>query len=224
MALRQIANSVLRRLREDSIASDWSGSYIDSNSLSDYQKLIIDFINEVKREIEGAWDWSSLRRTETVTTVSGTQNYTLSDTSQRMRVLSVIEQSSGIVMHPVTDSWIKQAKYPTASVSSGQPAYYAINGASSGEMTVDLWSKPDAVYNIDFNIVDPQDDLTSATDTLTVLENIVILGAWARAIAERGEDGGSLASTAQQSYAQALQDAIAQDMARNDLEVDWQVS
>ena len=64
-------------------------------------------------------------------------------------------------------------------------------------------------------MVDPQEDLVNATDTLTVLENIVILGAWSRAIAERGEDGGSMVSTAQESYSGALKDAIAQDMSRN---------
>jgi hypothetical protein len=215
MALRQIANSVLRRLREDSISSDWSGSYIDTTSLDDYQKLIIDFVNEVKREVEDAWDWSSLRRTQTVTTANGTSNYTITGASQRMRLLSVIEQSNGVYLTEVSDTWIKRAQQPASSISSGRPSHYSINGISSGELTVDLWSQPDAVYQVDFNMVDPQEDLVNATDTLTVLENIVILGAWSRAIAERGEDGGSMVSTAQESYSGALKDAIAQDMSRN---------
>ena len=52
-----------------------------------------------------------------------------------------------------------------------------------------LYPKPDGVYNINFYMLDPQDDLTNATDVLTCPEFPVIMGVWARAIAERGEDG-----------------------------------
>ena len=40
MTYREIINSVLRRLREDTIDSDWSGNLYDSVTVSDYQKLI----------------------------------------------------------------------------------------------------------------------------------------------------------------------------------------
>lgn len=221
MAFRGTINSVLRRLRESTISSDWSGALVDATGVTDYQKLIGDLVNEVKREVEDAWDWTSLRTTVAVATVSGTQTYTLTGTTQRMRILSVIDQGAGNYLNPVSDTWIKRAKYPTSSVTNGRPGYYSINGTSSGVMTVDLWSKPDGVYNIDFNVVDPQDDLSNATDSLTVLENIVVLGAWARAIAERGEDGGSLSDMAQKQYAQALADAVAQDANRNEAEISF---
>ena len=50
MTYRQIINSVLRRLREDSIAADWSGDLIDATGPTDYQVLIGDFVNEVKEK------------------------------------------------------------------------------------------------------------------------------------------------------------------------------
>ena len=47
------------------------------------------------------------------------------------------------------------------------------------------------------------------------------MGAWARAIAERGEDGGTLSDMAQMQYQQALSDAIQQDVGRHSSEVVW---
>jgi len=39
MTYRQIINAVLRRLREDSIGSDWSGALIDASGPTDYQGI-----------------------------------------------------------------------------------------------------------------------------------------------------------------------------------------
>jgi len=219
MTYRQIINSVLRRLREDTIAGDWSGDLIDSTTASDYQILIGDFVNEVKREVEDAWDWTSLRRVETVATVLNTRSYNLPSTSQRTRTLSVQEQEQGQMLQGVPDSWIRSTQYPTDS--SGVPSYFSINGVSSGPLTAQIYPKPDAVYNINFYLLDPQDDLTNATDTLTCPEFPVIMGVWARAIAERGEDGGTLSDMAQMQYQQALSDAIQQDVGRHSDEVIW---
>jgi hypothetical protein len=219
MTYRQIINSVLRRLREDTITGDWSGDLIDSTTASDYQILIGDFVNEVKREVEDAWDWTSLRRVETVATVANTRSYNLPSTSQRTRTLSVQEQEQGQILQGVPDSWIRSTQYPTDS--SGVPSYFSINGVSSGLLTAQLYPKPDGVYNINFYMLDPQDDLTNATDTLTCPEFPVIMGVWARAIAERGEDGGTLSDMAQMQYQQALSDAIQQDVGRHSDEVIW---
>ena len=219
MTYRQIINAVLRRLREDSIAADWSGNLIDATGPSDYQVLIGDFINEVKREVEDAWDWTALRRVETVTTVLNTRSYNLPSTSQRTRTLSVQEQEQGQMLQGVPDSWIRSTQYPTDS--SGVPSYFSINGVSSGLLTAQLYPKPDGVYNINFYMLDPQEDLTTATQALTCPEFPVIMGTWARAIAERGEDGGTLSDMAQMQYQQALSDAIQQDVGRHSDEVIW---
>ena len=219
MTYRQIINSVLRRLREDTIAGDWSGDLIDSTTASDYQILIGDFVNEVKREVEDAWDWTALRRVETVATVLNTRSYNLPSTSQRTRTLSVQEQEQGQMLQGVPDSWIRSTQYPTDS--SGVPSYFSINGVSNGLLTAQLYPKPDGVYNINFYMLDPQDDLTNATDTLTCPEFPVIMGVWARAIAERGEDGGTLSDMPQMQYQQALSDAIQQDVGRHSDEVIW---
>ena len=48
----QAINAVLRRLREDPVAS--------SNS-TDYSKLIGDFVNQAMYDCEHAWDWNCLQ-------------------------------------------------------------------------------------------------------------------------------------------------------------------
>ena len=124
------------------------------------------------------------------------------------------------MLQGVPDSWIRSTQYPSPD-SSGVPSYFSINGTSSGLLTAQIYPKPDSVYNIDFYLLDPQDDLTNATDTLTCPEFPVIMGVWARAIAERGEDGGTLSDMAQMQYQQALSDAIQQDVGRHSDEVIW---
>jgi hypothetical protein len=74
MTYLQLVNSVLRRLREDEVSS------VSQNS---YSKLIGEFVNDAKRSVEDAYDWTALRTTLTVTTDDTTFNcWTLSTTPQ----------------------------------------------------------------------------------------------------------------------------------------------
>lgn len=222
MTYREVINAVLRRLRETTISADWSGDLIDSTTITDYQKLIGDLVNEVKREVEDAWDWGVLRQTIDVTTVSGTMTYSLKGTNNRARIFDVVDAGLGTFLRPVSDHWMNQAFYPTANQSNSRPRYYGVAGEdSSGYLKIQFYQKPDDAYLINVNIIDPATDLAAATDVLQINDHPVILGAWARAIAERGEDGGSLSDMAQTQYAQALADAIAQDVSRHADEVIW---
>jgi hypothetical protein len=62
MTYLQIINAVLRRLRETEVT--------DVNE-TDYSKLIGEYVNSVKKEVEAAWDWNALRTTLTLNTTSG---------------------------------------------------------------------------------------------------------------------------------------------------------
>jgi len=218
-----LINAVLRRLRESSISGNWSGTLPSATNASDYQKLIGDLVNESKREVEDAWNWSVLRHSPTVTTVNGTQAYTIPATNNRTRILMAQEQSNGYIMQEMSDRYLQFTKYPTASVQSGTPDYYSVVGIDSdtGLVTVEFDTVPNAVYNITFRAVTPQDDFDAALDDLKVPHMPVILGAWARAIAERGEDGGSMSDMVYGQYQNALADAIQIDAGRTVGEVDF---
>jgi hypothetical protein len=49
----------------------------------------------------------------------------------------------------------------------------------------------------------------------------VILGAWARAIAERGEDGGTQTSVVAAEFSESINQAIMLDSGNTQFESDW---
>jgi hypothetical protein len=59
---------------------------------------------------------------------------------------------------------------------------------------------------------------------MTVADWPVVLGAWAKAISERGEDGGQNTIEQQMLYKSALSDAIAIDEGRVHGETTWQLN
>ena len=219
MTFRELINEVLISLREDTIATDWSGNINDSTTVTDYQKVIGSLINDSKRNIESYHDWLVLRETVDIPTVSGTRNYNLAS-GQEIKIIDVTNQATGAKLVQVSRQYINSTLYP--SENSGEPLYYAFNGAdSSNNLKVDLEPKPNSVQTLSFDIVKPQDELKLASTTIKVPEKPVILGAWARAIAERGEDGGTQTSVVAAEVSEALNQAVIRDSGNTQYETDW---
>ena len=105
------------------------------------------------------------------------------------------------------------------STSNGSPLYYRLNGTD-----ISFYPTPDAAYTIKLHIVLPQDDLTEAATTLTIPEQPVVLGAYALALSERGEDGGTGQSLATNRFDAVLADFIGKDSARTLNETLWYAS
>jgi hypothetical protein len=72
------------------------------------------------------------------------------------------------------------------------------------DSAVDLYPIPDGVYAIRFNVTIPQDDLVNNTDSFQVPSEPIIQGVLARAISERGEDGGRMSNDQYALYRSAL--------------------
>ncbi len=231
MTYREIINSVLRRLREDTIDSDWSGDLYDSVSVSDYQKLIGELVNDSKKNVESYHDWNALRESFNVKTQSGNMQYTLGDALRgagvSFKVLDVICQDTGQVLSQVTNDWINEQVFPLAQASTGLPTYYAFNGISQAgvgrepDFNIDLYPVPNSEQTISVNIVGAQKELTTAAQVLRVPSQPVILGAWARAIGERGEDGGSISSAVAAEARDSLNLCIQLDAGNMEYERDW---
>ena len=222
MTYRELINQVLIRLREDTISSDWSGAINDSTTVSAYQKTIGALINDSKRNVEGYHDWLNLRETVDITTVAGTKNYNLSS-GQEIKILDVINNNTGIHLNQVSRNYINTVKYPTDD--TGEPIYYAFNGSdSSNNLKIDLSPVPTEAHTLSFDIVKPQSELTLAATVLKIPSKPVILGAWARAISERGEDGGTQSSLMAQETGEALKQAIILDSGNVQYETDWYVN
>ncbi len=219
MTYREVINEVLIRLRETPIASDWSGSINDSSTVSDYNKVIGALVNDAKRSIESYHDWQILRETVNITTVADTKNYSLSS-GQEFKILDVINNATGNELLQVSRAYLNRERYPTAS--TGEPHYYGFNGAdSSNNLKVDLSPTPSKAETISFDIVKYQDALTTASTVVKIPTKPLILGAFARALSERGEDGGTQSSIAAQEAASAISQAIMMDAGNTQFESDW---
>lgn len=212
MTFLEIINAVLRRLRETEVT--------DVNE-NDYSKLIGEYVNSVKKEVEAAWNWNALSTTLTANTVASTFNYTLTGSGSRFRVMDVINDTQNYMLQPRSVTWMNK-RFLTTDATQGSPYFYSFNGVdSNGDSQVDVYPVPDGVYVIRFNVTIPQDDLVNNTDRLQVPSEPVVQGALARAISERGEDGGRLSNDQYALYRSALADEIAMEAARFADETIW---
>ncbi len=208
----QLVNDVLIRLREP-----------EASSVSDtaYVKLIAKFVNDSKRVVEDAYNWNALTETLSATTTADVFNYVLVGSGQRFRVIDVINDTSNIFVELAATKWMDQ-QFLMTTPQKGSPAYYNFNGTNAnGDTQVDLFPIPNGSYNIRFNIIKPQEPLAVNADVLLVPHEPVILGALARAQAERGEDGGVQAGETYQLMRQSLADAIALESGRYLEEQEW---
>ena len=209
----QLVNNVLIRLRETEVSS------VEDTP---YSSLIGVFVNDAKREVEDAHEWNALATTIIVPTVPGQRNYTLTGSGDRFKTEDVINDTEDVGMRQAPQVWLNR-QYFTGTVQDAAPCYYSYNGATAGGDTkVDLWPQPDAVYQIRFELIIPQLDLANNSDNLIVPAHLVQMLAYAKAVGERGEDGGSAFGEVYQQYRLALADAIAIERNRYDDQVVWE--
>ena len=206
MTYLNLVNGVLRRLRENEVATVQADSY---------SKLIGDLVNDAKDLVESAWDWSALRTTLAINTVDGTYNYSLTGSGDKIKELNVINDTSNLNMEYRTNNWFDD-KFYVGTPASGAPEYYTYAGTdSNGDMTIDFYPTPDAVYALRFDSVKRNGVLSADSDTLSVPENPVVQLAVAFAVRERGETGGTSTAEYFQIANKYLSDAVAHDAGRH---------
>ena len=216
MTYLELVNSVLRRLRESEVATVQGVG--NSNS---YARLIGDFVNEAKSQIEVAWDWSPLRNTLTVTTTPNVFNYELNGAKNNSKILQVWNDTSNIEMQYQTSKWF-DSEFLMAPPQIGIPTFYNFNGVSAdGDILVDIYPIPDTTYDLRFNITQRNVPLENDADTVVLPTRPIILLATAMAIEERGEDGGQQSMNAYAAAQSALADEIAMDAARHPEDTIW---
>ncbi len=209
-----LVNDVLVRLREAQVAS------VSQNT---YSALIGKLVNDAKREVEDSWNWDTLRNTISFTTQQGTFNYNLSNAGNKFRVIAAHNDTDDIFLQYRPTRYFIQQLLLTQSPQQGSPVYYNHNGVSSGrDGQIDLLPIPDADYVIHFDLVITENELSEDTDTTALQKNVITSLAWAKAIEERGEDGGISVSSQYGVANKALADAVAIEAARRpDEETVW---
>jgi hypothetical protein len=93
--------------------------------------------------------------------------------------------------------------------SEGSPRYYSFNGIDdNGDTIVEVYPSTNGEYLIRFNIVDRQVNLSADTDVPVCPNKPVEMLAYAKAVEERGEDGGTASQSAYNTANVYFNDAL----------------
>ena len=205
MTYLELVNDVLIRLRESSVTTVGETTY---------SSLIGKFVNDAKRQIEDSYNWNCLGSVITVTTAANQSSYSLTGAGQKFRVNDVINTTSLIGLRNIAfvDMNRKQNFSPTATSIPFEFTFSGVDG--SGDTKVDLFPIPSGVFTILFDLVVPQANLSADGTSVKVLDYLVAQSAYARALIERGEDGGTNSSEAYALFKGMLSDAIALESTR----------
>jgi len=200
MTYLELVNDVLIRLREPTVTTV---------VLNSYSTLIGKFVNDAKRQIEDSFSWNVLGQTITVTTAASTSSYSLTGAGQKFQVMDVINITSNVGLTNISFVDMNR-KLNFTPLANQIPTEFAFDGVDGSYNTkVNLYPIPDGVYTIKFALTVPQATLTSDATVVLVPDVLVVQNAYARALVERGEDGGLSSSEAYQLYKSMLSDYIA---------------
>ena len=204
----QLVNDVLVRMREPQVSS------VAENTVS---ALVGKYINDAKRQVSDAYDWDAFNTPITVSTIANTTGpYSITGAGVRYKTMDVINTTSFYELTPLSHANYDSFYYTTPTPTKGLPMYYSIKGVdTNGDIKVNFWPVPDAVYSIRFSLIVPEADFTTDTSTTLLAKEPIVLGAFARALVERGEDGGLTSSEAYALYKSCLSDLIALELARS---------
>ena len=212
----ELVNEVLVRMREPEVGS------VNENALS---KVIGKYINDGKRQVEDAYNWNALSYTIDIITSPAAFNYILAGSGSRFKILEVYNRTTREEMYPKTTHQMTRLYQQEDTPTTGSPRYFNFNGIdANGDTQVDLFPIPDDLYQLLFNVYLPQDALKNDTDKMIVPAEPVVAWAYARALVERGEDGGLPSSEAYALYKQVLADYIAIEASRYFEEETWEAT
>ena len=204
----ELVNDVLVRMREPQVTT------VSENTVS---ALVGKYINDAKRQVSDAYDWDAFNTPITVNTIANTTGpYSITGAGVRYKTMDVINITSFYEMSPLSHANYDSFYYTTPTPTKGLPMYYSIKGVdTNGDIKVNFWPVPDAVYSIRFSLIVPEADFTTDASTTLLAKEPIVLGAFARALVERGEDGGLTSSEAYALYKSSMSDLIALELARS---------
>jgi len=203
-----LVNDVLVRMREPQVST------VSENTVS---TLVGKYVNDAKRQVSDAYDWDAFNTPITVNTIANTTGpYSITGAGVRYKTMDVINTTSFYELSPLSHANYDSFYYTTPTPTKGLPMYYSIKGVdTNGDIKVNFWPVPDAVYSIRFSLIVPEADFTTDASTTLLAKEPIVLGAFARALVERGEDGGLSSSEAYALYKSCLSDLISLELARS---------
>lgn len=212
MTYLNLVNNILRRMREDEVGTV---------SATPYSKMVGDYVNDAKRQVEEAWDWSGLRNSFTVSLDAGVNEATLADSLYNVKVYHAYNNTNDTMLEYRPSQWFDE-KYDLGEVTSGAPQYYTFVGLDANDDSkIKVYPSPDKTYSLEFKTNTKKDPLTGDSDRLYVPEFPVMQMALAFLVRERGETGGQSAAEYFLAADRALSDAIARDAQKHPEDLIW---
>lgn len=212
MTYLELVNNVLRRLREEEVTTV---------TQSTYSKMAGDFVNDAKKLVENAWEWSQLEQVTTLSTTQGDYTYSLPDSKNRVNIQSVLNDTSNVFLEYRPKVWFDEKLYINEPVN-GSPEYYTFDGFDgSQDAQLSFYPVPDGVYSIRVTTTENNGDLVSDSDTLLIPSAPVMHLALALLSRERGETGGTSTPEYFAIADKYLSDAIAMDAGKHPDKTVW---
>lgn len=204
----QIVNRVLRRLRETQVSN-----YDDT----DYSTFVGDLVNETIADVQDAAEWRSLRDIHTLTLDGASRVYTLDSTSSA----GSRGTNDQLVIRRVwddTNDWeIRRREYDgiqLAKLDVPDPTlttwYTEVGEDTTGNRKIEFY--PDVATTLKLLTYNPHTEVSTSSTPVMLPERVVAAGAYALAVNERGEDGGTQATAAWQLYTKALAAAVSREV------------
>ena len=209
-----LVNAVLLRVREPTV---------QTVSQSSYSQLIGEMVNEAKREVEDSWDWAIFRTTKTITTSATVSNYEISNANPRAKIFDVYIPDAHYYLEKVSDGEMNTLLFVNPT-QAGRPTKYSYGAStpSTGVLTINVYPIPDQAYTIKVECKIPQEDLVNDLDNCWLPKDMIVQGAYLRAINERGEDGGRLSDQQSELYRKTVANYISIEAERFKDELTWE--
>jgi len=221
---RQMINRVLNVLTEDEVAA--SATSLDTQ----YLRLIGQFVNLIKEEVEDATNWRKLRHVESVTVLAGQTSVTIPNTNERSRLYREHNELAGNERPLVFDITDSNSPFPIEERDLATLLYqrtldpgatntyfvwFSIDDTAGDTVDLQVYPAPTTDRTISITMISPQERIandTAGLDTeILVPARPVEYGAIWFGLEERGEELGVNAIFTEKKFRDALDDAIARD-------------
>jgi hypothetical protein len=217
--LRTVINRVLGAIGDPQI-SGATTTITDS-----YQLQLLEFINQIKEEIEGSVPWRALWVTATASITSSNNSGTLTGTNERSQLVRLQDSLNGqfvpllfnvtvatvplnTIEHELARLRYQQLLDPVSTNS--QLVDFAVDQSTAGTLTLQVYPKASATQSFSGTFYVPQTSLT-ATDldtNIKIPERVLVQGSVWFALEERGEELGQSGMWTEERYRKALDDAV----------------
>lgn len=220
--LRTVINRVLGAIGETQIAPATT-VIVDT-----YQLQVLEFINQIKEEIEGTVYWRSLWTTITGNVLVGTNSIALSGTNERSDVIRIQDTDNGQFVplffnvtsasaplacreNELSALLYTQGQDPTSSQSGLTDFSLHRTGTT---LTLYVYPKASVQQNFSGTFYVPQLALTASDlDTnISIPERVLVQGSVWAALEERGEELGQSGMWTEERYRKSLDDATSQEL------------